>query len=290
MQNAYPNANHSTNSHNFCANSYNSKASSPKKDTYNQPKYISLFGCSAGIVLNQAMYWTKTKTAGEREGWFYKSVRQWCEETGLTTSQVRSGIARLKAFGVVETWVGGFDNVTWYKVDLAAVEAALKGGKPQKNLGNQLQSGLLPIAKRFAISSKPLYNELQKITSENTTNKKTVNDDALAVEDVVVFDLKEEKKACKNEASSCPNQEKNLYQTYTKPIPKFRGSNQEKKCVQSVSKVRPIFSGSNTSKIEDQIHQKTPKNAPICPQTANPIIARLQQLSLIHISEPTRPY
>ena len=251
MQNAYPKANHSTNSHNFEANFYNSKASSPKKDTYNQPKYISLFGCSAGIVLNQAMYWTKTKTAGEREGWFYKSVRQWCEETGLTTSQVRSGIARLKAFGIVETWVGGFDNVTWYKVDLAAVEAALKGDVPQKNLGNKSQSGLLPIAKRFATNRKPLYNELQKITSKKTTNKQTVNGDVLAVENVVVFDLKEEKKACRDEASSSPNQEENRYQTDTKPI--------------------PIFSGSNTSKIEDQKRRKTPKNDESYPFTPSTV-------------------
>ena len=84
--------------------------------------------------------------------------------------------------------------------------------------------------------------------------------DVLAVENVVVFDLKEEKKACRDEASSSPNQEENRYQTDTKPI--------------------PIFSGSNTSKIEDQKRRKTPKNDEKHPKTTNPTLSRLQRFGI----------
>ena len=52
----------------------------------------------AAVLLDQLLFWTpKSKDA---EGWIYKTLDEWAEETLLTRSQIRTAFEELKAVGV----------------------------------------------------------------------------------------------------------------------------------------------------------------------------------------------
>ncbi|MDP4105302.1 MAG: conserved phage C-terminal domain-containing protein [Bacillota bacterium] len=64
--------------------------------------YIELTGdLTAALVLNQIVFWSdKTK---RNDGFFYKSYKEWQEETTLSERQVRYAVKKLKEKNIVET-------------------------------------------------------------------------------------------------------------------------------------------------------------------------------------------
>ena len=209
-QNAYQNANHSTNSHNLGANLGTSKPSKVHL-IYANPLYCDLLGHhNAGLALTKLVYWTENvlKKQPEKEGWFYKSERELGLELRLTRGFVRSAIRILASLPFVSIWKGkgSRDNVTWFRVDLEGLKIALNGGIPEKNLH------IIPPSSCFRVTigwlGKPSLHAITTSINKNTTKTSgTQKDDASCVasnvENVVVdFNLISEKEKALTERFS----------------------------------------------------------------------------------------
>jgi hypothetical protein len=86
-------------------------------------------GVTAGLLLSQAYYWSKNKTAKQRGGWFYKSHTEWEEETGLTRREQETARKHLCEKGLLEEKIDalpGKGRVLWFRVDLDSLCEALK--------------------------------------------------------------------------------------------------------------------------------------------------------------------
>lgn len=104
---------------------------------------------NGGVFLSQAVYWTN-RLEDDREGWFYKSIEQWSEETGLTKRQQQVVRSELKNLGVLEEKQrGGTDRRVWFKINIDRLKTVLI----------DLESGLTPshIYDPSNAHSKPMH-------------------------------------------------------------------------------------------------------------------------------------
>lgn len=61
--------------------------------------YVSLgCGLSGAVMLSQIVYWSKRSSNG---GWFYKTIEQWEEETGLTRYEQETARKKLRDLGFI---------------------------------------------------------------------------------------------------------------------------------------------------------------------------------------------
>jgi|GEM_PF-3938750 len=105
------------------------------------PVFVKIAGSvAAGVLLSQAYYWSKNRTAGERDGWFYKSWSEWEEETGLTRREQQTARAHLREQGLLEERDGGLEGkgrVLWFRVNqdklLDRLKSYLEGSTPAQN-------------------------------------------------------------------------------------------------------------------------------------------------------------
>lgn len=78
----------------------------------------------AGIFLSQAWYWSKRTTLDD--GWFYKSGKEWEEETGLTRRQIDTVRRNLKKRGLLEDDVRGTPATVHYRLNKDNIYAAIE--------------------------------------------------------------------------------------------------------------------------------------------------------------------
>lgn len=87
--------------------------------------FVTLTGSvTAALMLSQAMYWAKRTS--DPEGWFYKTQDDWQEETGLSRFEQESARKCLMALGVWHEERRGIPAKLYYRIDLAALEKALR--------------------------------------------------------------------------------------------------------------------------------------------------------------------
>lgn len=114
------------------------------------PVFVELTGSvTAALLLSQAVYWTKRIPSGD---WFYKTMRQWEEETKLSRHEQESARKLLRRFSFWQEERRGVPAQMYFRVDIRA-------------LYNELLS--VKKAKR-ALSSLP---ESGKLECRNTSNK-----------------------------------------------------------------------------------------------------------------------
>jgi hypothetical protein len=104
---------------------------------------------TAGLMLSQALYWSRITE--DEDGWFYKSQRQWEEETCLSRREQETARKRLHNLGFWDEKLRGVPATLYFKVDLEklaqAIEQYVNCDKP-----------------RFAESAKP---DWRKTPSKN---------------------------------------------------------------------------------------------------------------------------
>jgi hypothetical protein len=89
--------------------------------------FVTLTGSvTAAVLLSQAVYWSRR--TGANDGWFWKTVDEWEEETGL--SRYEQETAR-KILGRItplfwEEAKRGIPRRTWYRLDLEQLEVCLQ--------------------------------------------------------------------------------------------------------------------------------------------------------------------
>lgn len=78
---------------------------SEPKNTLTIPKiYVELTGdLTTALLLNQIVFYSNESE--RNDGYFYKTYKEWEEETLLTERQVRNSVNKLKKMGLVETKV-----------------------------------------------------------------------------------------------------------------------------------------------------------------------------------------
>jgi hypothetical protein len=79
-------------------------------------------GVTGALMLSQAVYWSGRTRNSER--WFYKSAKEWEEETGLTRREQET--ARKRLAHVLQTKLRGVPATVHYRVDFDALCFALR--------------------------------------------------------------------------------------------------------------------------------------------------------------------
>lgn len=75
-----------------------------------------LGGVKPAVLFSQLLYWHGDKTVKAREGWFYKSVEELEEETGLTKLEQQSARKALLKIGVIDCKLTGVPRVWNYQI------------------------------------------------------------------------------------------------------------------------------------------------------------------------------
>ncbi|MGH8671897.1 MAG: hypothetical protein ACREUA_07660, partial [Burkholderiales bacterium] len=69
------------------------------------PRLVTLTGrITSALMLGQAIYWTRRylRHHPERDGWFWKTQREWNVETGLSRKEQETARATLRDLGIIE--------------------------------------------------------------------------------------------------------------------------------------------------------------------------------------------
>ena len=78
---------------------------------------------SAALMLSQALYWTPRSSTGD--GWFYKSEKQWNEETGMTRTEQEGARKKLRECDFWQEEKRGIPCRLFYRVDMDKLARAL---------------------------------------------------------------------------------------------------------------------------------------------------------------------
>ena len=79
---------------------------------------------TAALMLSQAMYWSKRANSDD-ERWFYKTIEQWEEETGLTRREQEFARKALRRFSFWKEDLWGVPARMHYRVDIMALSNEL---------------------------------------------------------------------------------------------------------------------------------------------------------------------
>jgi hypothetical protein len=85
-------------------------------------------GFKAALMLGHALYWTRHWLAKQpqRDGWFWKTAREWSDATGLSAREQESARAALRDAGLWAEQIAGAPARLYFRVDLAVLTAHLR--------------------------------------------------------------------------------------------------------------------------------------------------------------------
>lgn len=103
--------------------------------------FVSLTGSvNAALMLSQAVYWSKRTR--NPDGWFYKSGKEWEEETGLGRWEQEGARKTLRGTGIWEENLRGVPATVWYRLDFKLMqEKLLAFDNPSLRKTNKLVCG-----------------------------------------------------------------------------------------------------------------------------------------------------
>jgi hypothetical protein len=126
--------------------------------------FADLAGSAAGgLFLSQLFYWSDKGT--DPDGWIYKSIEEWREETCLTRYEQEAARKILTASGILETERRGMPRRLFFRLNMERLACLLESAS--KPVAGQ-QASMLESTSKSAESSTPIYTE---ITTENTQGK-----------------------------------------------------------------------------------------------------------------------
>jgi hypothetical protein len=93
-----------------------------------RPEFAHITGMvTAGLLLSQFWYWSECPTTEKREGWFYMTMDQISEQTGMIREEQETARKRLKAIGVLQEERRGNPGRMWFRVDEDRLYELLRG-------------------------------------------------------------------------------------------------------------------------------------------------------------------
>jgi len=90
---------------------------------FHRPLVTITGSITAALMLSQAIYWSRRTT--EDDGWFYKTMAEWEEETGMTRREQETARAKLRELGFIEEERRGMPAQLHYRVNEEAILDAL---------------------------------------------------------------------------------------------------------------------------------------------------------------------
>ncbi|HUL00945.1 MAG TPA: hypothetical protein VLX29_08830 [Nitrospirota bacterium] len=147
------------------------------------PVFVDVTGSiTAGLLLSQAVYWTKRVSQGD---WFYKTMKQWKEETRLSRHEQENARKILRQFSFWHEERRGVPAKMYFRVDIPALYNELLHVKAKERaLVRFPESRKLDFRKAVSKEDEigqagtPKTGNLYKGTSETTpetTSKTTTN-------------------------------------------------------------------------------------------------------------------
>jgi hypothetical protein len=139
---------------------------------------------NAGLMLSQAYYWSQRTT--DKDGWFYKTMAEWWEETCLSRTEQETARKKLTERGFIIEKRAGRPAKLYFKVDTDAIAAAIVkyaenpqtkiAGNQQSKIAENLQTRLQKTSKldcgkpanKIAGNQQSLNKE-SETTAETTT-------------------------------------------------------------------------------------------------------------------------
>jgi len=111
--------------------------------------FVPIGGLVGAVMLGQAIYWSKRTS--NPDGWFYKTIGEWEEETGLTRFEQETAKRNLK--GILEIERRGIPARLYFRIDWNMLEKTLNNhsllkssnqecGNPANKNGGTLQTRL----------------------------------------------------------------------------------------------------------------------------------------------------
>ncbi|RYX82849.1 hypothetical protein EON83_17215 [bacterium] len=85
----------------------------------------ALGGVKQAVFLCQLIYWDGK--GANSEGWIYKTVEEWEEETGLSYEEQRAARNTLKGLGVLEEWYQRLDHRMNYRINRGTLNQIWEG-------------------------------------------------------------------------------------------------------------------------------------------------------------------
>ena len=83
---------------------------------------------NAALFLSQAIYWTN-RLPEDRDGWFYKTHKEWTDETGLTRKEQGGARTKLKAANLLEEVLAGNPAQLHFRVIIESLEGMCQKGQ-----------------------------------------------------------------------------------------------------------------------------------------------------------------
>ena len=131
-------------------------------------------GVKAAVMLSQLLYWSFNSATQNRDGWFYKTIEEMEEETGLSRWEQEGARKDLQNRGLIETQTASFPAKHWYRVsmdsliDFLSLSVYNKVEKQQSGKATKLENNNVvnPPVSGFSTNSKtykleaPVNNEL----------------------------------------------------------------------------------------------------------------------------------
>ena len=126
-------------------------------------------GITGALFLSQAIYWSK-RTKNKNK-WFYKTAKEWEEETGMTRKEQETARKKLKALNIIEEKRKGVPAKLHYRVNYTQLSELLTNKNAQISKSRMYESSN-PECTNGANWNARMGQTTTESTSENTINNK----------------------------------------------------------------------------------------------------------------------
>ena len=81
-------------------------------------------GVTGALLLSQALYWSKRTKHADK--WFYKTQKEWTEETGMSRREIDTARKKLRQLNILEEKKQGVPCKVFYRINEANLVGALE--------------------------------------------------------------------------------------------------------------------------------------------------------------------
>ena len=81
-------------------------------------------GVTGALLLSQALYWSKRTKHADK--WFYKTQKEWTEETGMSRREIETARKKLRQLNILEEKKQGVPCKVFYRINEANLVGALE--------------------------------------------------------------------------------------------------------------------------------------------------------------------
>jgi hypothetical protein len=125
-------------------------------------------GAAAGLFMSQALYWSER--TNDTAGWFYKTGKEWHEETILSRREIENARERWKELGVLYEHLAGNPARLYYRIDLEALTGLIAVEVEQQEVAeNAVQTSLSDVTNKNVTSDKQV-SHIQQTSLSDVTN------------------------------------------------------------------------------------------------------------------------